>query len=75
MDDCIAMRYSTAMPIRSFRHDGLEIFRTKSKAGIQPKHAHRLNLQLGRLDASIQPVDMNLPGWYWHPLTGKDVGR
>ena len=64
------------MPIRSFRHDGLErFFRTKSKAGIQPKHAQRLNLQLGMLDASIHPSDMNLPGWYWHALRGKDAGR
>jgi proteic killer suppression protein len=64
------------MPIRSFRHDGLEkFFRTKSKAGIQPKHAQRLNLQLGMLDASIRPSDMNLPGWYCHALSGKNAGR
>jgi toxin HigB-1 len=34
--------------IKSFRHDGLErFFRAGSKAGIQPKHAKRLRLQLG----------------------------
>jgi proteic killer suppression protein len=63
------------MPIRSFRHDGLEKFFRKSKAGIQPKHAQRLNLQLGMLDASIRPSDMNLPGWYCHALSGKNAGR
>jgi proteic killer suppression protein len=34
--------------IKSFRHVGIEnFFRTGSKAGIQPKHAKRLRLQLG----------------------------
>jgi len=57
--------------IRSFRHRGLEhFFRTGSKAGIQPKHAQRLRLQLGRLDAARGPDDMALPGWRLHPLHG-----
>jgi proteic killer suppression protein len=62
--------------IRSFRHPGVErFFRTGSKAGIQPKHANRLRLQLGRLDAATGPDDMNLPGWRFHPLTGKLKGH
>ena len=28
---------------------------------MQPKHAHRLRLQLGQLDAATGPDDMNLP--------------
>ncbi len=57
--------------IKNFRHSGVErFFRTGSKAGIQPKHAKRLNFQLGRLDAAGGPEDMNLPGWQLHPLTG-----
>ncbi|MGQ0750643.1 MAG: type II toxin-antitoxin system RelE/ParE family toxin [Betaproteobacteria bacterium] len=57
--------------IRSFRHKGIErFFRTGSKAGIQPQHAKRLQVQLGRLDASQSAEDMNLPGWKWHRLTG-----
>jgi proteic killer suppression protein len=57
--------------IRSFRHSGLEqFFRTGSKAGIQPKHAKRLRLQLGRLDAASGPADMDLPGWRLHRLKG-----
>jgi proteic killer suppression protein len=64
------------MPIRSFRHDGLErFFRTGSRAGIQPNHANRLRLQLGRLNAAINPADMNLPGWHWHELKGGRVRR
>jgi proteic killer suppression protein len=57
--------------IKSFRHDGIErFFRTGSKAGIQPKHAKRLTLQLGRLDAAVSAADMDLPGWDFHPLHG-----
>jgi toxin HigB-1 len=35
--------------IKSFRHSGIErFFLDGSKAGIQPKHAKRLRLQLGQ---------------------------
>ena len=62
--------------IRTFRHRGLErFFRTGSKAGIQPKHAKRLRLQLGRLDAAGVPADMDLPGWRLHPLKGELAGH
>ncbi len=62
--------------IRTFRHRGLEkFFRTGSKAGIQPKHARRLRLQLGRLDAAGDPAEMNLPGWRLHPLKGDLAGH
>jgi proteic killer suppression protein len=60
--------------IKSFRHKGLErFFREGSKAGIQPKHAKRLRLQLGRLDAAKGAEDMNLPGWKWHLLKHGDL--
>jgi len=62
--------------IRSFRHAGLKrFFRTGSKAGIQPKHAKRLRLQLGRLDAAQNADDMNLPGWRFHLLKGALAGH
>ena len=62
--------------IESFRHAGLELFfTTGSKAGIQPKHAPRLRLQLGQLDAATVPADMNLPGWRFHPLKGYLAGH
>jgi proteic killer suppression protein len=57
--------------IKNFRHKGLgRFFSTGSKAGIQTKHAARLRLQLGRLDAATSSEDMNLPGWKLHPLKG-----
>ena len=59
--------------IKTFRHKGLErFFQTGSKAGIQPTHAKRLRVQVGRLDAASGPDDMNLPGWKFHAL-GKDL--
>jgi toxin HigB-1 len=62
--------------IRSFQHAGLErFFRKGSKAGIQPKHAKRLRLQLAKLDSAVSAADMNLPGWRWHPLKGDFAGH
>jgi len=57
--------------IRGFRHKGLaRFFETGSKAGIQPQHAERLRLILGRLSAATAPQDMALPGLNLHPLRG-----
>ena len=61
--------------IRSFLHKGLErFFFTGNKSGIQAKHASKLRLILGRLNASIAPEDMNLPGLALHQLTGDRSG-
>ena len=57
--------------IQSFKHKGLERFyKTGKKSGIQAKHVKRLQLILGRLNASTSPEDMNLPGLYLHQLSG-----
>ncbi len=57
--------------ILSFKHKGLEqFFKTGHKSGIQAKHAKHLQLILGRLNASVAPEDMNLPGLYLHQLSG-----
>lgn len=57
--------------IKSFQHKGLALFfSTGSKAGIQPSHAKRLKLQLGKLDTAKTSEDMDLPGWKLHPLAG-----
>jgi proteic killer suppression protein len=62
--------------IKSFRHKGMEqFFRRGSKAGIQPKHADRLRLQLFALDNATGPRDMNAPGWRLHPLSGALKGH
>ena len=62
--------------IKKFRHKGLaRFFSTGSVSGIQPAHAKRLKLILGRLHASTKPKDMDLPGLRLHELKGRDKGR
>ncbi len=62
--------------IRGFKHKGLGRFFTKgSTSGVQAAHAKRLRLILGRLHAATSPQDMNLPGLYFHQLSGKYRGR
>jgi proteic killer suppression protein len=62
--------------IGSFKHKGLErFFVTGSKSGIQPEHSEKIARILDRLDASLSPSDMNLPGYRLHELKGKDVGK
>jgi len=57
--------------IKSFKHKGLaKFFNTGSTAGIQANHANKLRLILGRLNVSIYPQDMNLPGLALHQLSG-----
>ncbi len=61
--------------IRSFKHKGLEKYFLKgTKSGIQAKHAPRLRLILGRLNAATSPKDMDLPGLKLHELRGKKKG-
>jgi proteic killer suppression protein len=62
--------------IRSFKHNGLERFFLKgTKSGVQAKHVSKLRLILGRLNASVTPNDMNLPGLNLHPLSGERDGQ
>ena len=62
--------------IKTIRHRGLEkFFLTGSKAGIQPKHEKKLRLQLTRLEGATTALDMNLPGWDWHPLANDLAGH
>jgi proteic killer suppression protein len=61
--------------IKSFKHKGLERFYLDGdKKGVNVKHASRLGRILDRLDASLGPQDMNLPGFKLHELKGKEKG-
>jgi len=72
---CAATLYNWGV-IKSFQHKGLKAFyETASKAGIQPHHADRLSRQLARLDLARTGVDMNVPGWKLHSLTGALAGH
>jgi proteic killer suppression protein len=62
--------------IKSFRHAGIgQFFRTGSKAGIIPAHAAKLANRLQLLDFAKSHVDMNMPGWALHKLTGDLKGH
>lgn len=61
--------------IKSFEHKGLkEFYETGSKKGIQAEHSAKLARMLDRLDASVCPQDMNLPGYRLHSLKGDKRG-
>lgn len=47
-------------------------FETDSKKGIILEHASKIARILDRLDASIAPGDMALPGYYLHQLSGQE---
>ncbi len=59
--------------MKSFKHKGLEkLFVNNDRSKINPDHASKLLRILDRLDSSISPRDMNLPGYQIHELKGKD---
>jgi len=61
--------------IVSFVHKGLKRFyETGSKAGIQPRHADKLQRILSNLDVATRPDDLDLPGYRLHELEGSRRG-
>ncbi|MDQ7010593.1 MAG: type II toxin-antitoxin system RelE/ParE family toxin [Mariprofundaceae bacterium] len=61
--------------IVGFVHKGLKRFyETGSKAGIQPRHAARLQRILSNLDVAECPDDMDFPGYRLHELEGTRKG-
>ena len=73
------LRLYTYRVIIGFKHKGLEKFFGKGiKSGIQAKHAERLRLILGRLNVSMNPRDMALPGLdpaWTHRRSQRDLVR
>jgi len=58
--------------IVSFAHKGLRRFyESGSKAGIQPRHAGKLQRILFNLDVAEYSEDMDFPGYRLHELEGK----
>ena len=61
--------------IKSWQHKGLKQFYEQGTLkGIQSKHKRRLTIILQRLDAAIQPEDLNLPGMRFHRLQARYKG-
>jgi proteic killer suppression protein len=62
--------------IRSFRDRGLERFAVKGDPSrLSVQNAARIRRILAALDAATAPEQMNLPGWRFHGLQGKQRGR
>ena len=61
--------------IRSIRHKGLKrLYDDDDPRGVMNEHVDKLRDILARLDASIAPSDMDLPGFRLHALKGKLKG-
>jgi len=62
--------------IVSFKHKGLEkFFLSGSTAGIQAKHAAKLQVQLMTMNEAQDIEQMNFPSWRLHPLKGNLAGH
>lgn len=61
--------------IKSFKHKDLQkLFVHDDRSKINPNHILKIIRILDRLDASVSPQDMNMPGYKLHELTGKQKG-
>jgi proteic killer suppression protein len=62
--------------IRSFRDKGLErSFATGDGRRFSVQNTRRIANVLRALDDASRPEDMNLPGFRFHSLVGRDRGR
>ena len=62
--------------IRSFRSKALKRFAEKGDlAKLSVPNVRRIETILARLDGAMAPEDLNLPGYRFHGLKGKDKGR
>jgi proteic killer suppression protein len=75
LDICMLLPYITNM-IRSFRNKGLErFFATGDGRRLSVQNTGRIANILRALDDASRPEDMNLPGFRFHALVGRDKGR
>jgi proteic killer suppression protein len=62
--------------IRSFRSKALRRLIEQGDASkLSVPNVRRVETILARLDTSFAPEDLNLPGYRFHGLKGKDKGR
>ena len=62
--------------IRSFRSKALRRFLEQGNVSkLSVPNVRRLETILARLDGAMVPEDLNLPGYRFHGLKGKDKGR
>lgn len=62
--------------IRSFRSKALRRLAEQGDASkLSVPNLRRVETILARLEGALAPEDLNLPGYRWHGLKGKDKGR
>ena len=62
--------------IRTFRSKGLKRFAERGEPSkLSIPNVDRVRRILARLNASVRPDDMNLPGYRFHALRGSERGR
>lgn len=75
LDTCKALAYIFDV-IRSFRDKALErFFATGDGRRLSVQNTRRIANILRALDDASRPEDMNLPGFRFHGLVGRDRGR
>jgi toxin HigB-1 len=75
LDACKALTYIIDV-IRSFRDKALErFFATGDGRRLSVQNTRRIANVLRALDDASRPDDMNLPGFRFHALVGRDRGR
>jgi proteic killer suppression protein len=75
LDICKALPYIVDV-IRSFRDKALErFFATGDERRLSVQNTRRIANILRALDDASRPEDMNLPGFRFHALVGRDRGR
>jgi proteic killer suppression protein len=61
--------------IRRFRHRGLKrLFEDDDRCGLNAQQLEKIRRVLARLNRSVEPAHMDLPGWRLHPLKGDLAG-
>ena len=62
--------------IATFKSKALAAYWNKADASkLPPASVARITTLLQSLSAATVPEDMNLPGFYFHQLSGRDAGR
>jgi proteic killer suppression protein len=62
--------------IVSFRSRALQRFWERNDSSkLPPDRVQKIAMLLDRLDASVHPTDMNVPGLGFHQLSGQSKGR
>jgi len=62
--------------LKSFRNKALQrFFETRKPRGLSVQDDRRVGRILAALDDAERPEDLNIPGYRFHGLSGKDKGR